>query len=422
MNTDDLNLVPAEPPINNSSPPWSRVTKVIVVIFALLVVMLLIYRFQSLIGMLTMSAILAYLMEPLISLLDKRTTVHRGLIIAVSYITIAAIIIGIFSALGFASYQQISNLINLTPFLIEDIGEYIGNFTTRTEPFSLGPINISPIQIPWERISDQLLSMLDPMFSRSTTFISRFATSTVRVIFNIIFIFIISIYLSVDLPNFGNYVKELAQVPGYRADAERLLPALSRIWRAYLRGQIILGIVIFLAVWLGLTALGVNNSLALGLLGGFLEFIPNLGPIISATVAILVAFFQPDNYWGISSWQFALLVLGLMIIIQQLENNFLVPRIVGGALDLHPIVVIVSVFMGASLAGILGAVLAAPIVASLKLFGLYTWRKLFDLPPFPDIPPPDEGASSKSKGLVQLAQQVKDFFLRLTSLHVNRRE
>ena len=78
-----------------------------------------------------------------------------------------------------------------------------------------------------------------------------------------------------------------------------------------------------------------------------------------------------------------------MIIIQQVENNFLVPRIVGGALDLHPILVIVGVFMGASLAGVLGAILAAPIVASLKLLTQYAWRKLFDLQPFPEEEPPE---------------------------------
>jgi len=80
----------------------------------------------------------------------------------------------------------------------------------------------------------------------------------------------------------------------------------------------------------------------------------------------------------------------LMVVIQQLENHLLVPRIVGWALDLHPIIVIVGLFVGASLAGILGAILAAPVVASLKLFGTYAWRKLFDLPPFPDEEPIDD--------------------------------
>ncbi len=413
----------AEPPSNHSSPYWSKTTKVIVVIFMLLGALLLIWRFKSLIGMLTMSAILAYLTEPIISFLGQRTTIKRGLLIGLVYIILATIIISIFSALGFASYQQISNLITLTPGLIEDVAESIGSFVTQTDPFEFGPITIHPILIPWDKISEQLLRMIEPMLSQSTTIISRFATTTVTSVFNILFIFIISIYLANDLPNFGNYVKDFAQVPGYRADAERLIPETSRIWRAYLRGQIILGLVIFVTVWLGLTFLGVQNSLALGLLAGVLEFVPTLGPVISAVVAILVAFFQPANYLGLSSWQFALLVLGLMIIIQQLENNFLVPRIVGGALDLHPIVVIVGVFMGASLAGILGAVLAAPLIASLKLYGLYTWRKLFDLPPFPDKPPPEDKPPDKTMGLfARLTQKVKEFFLRLTSLNEDRRE
>src|SRR5262249_26170842 len=71
---------------------------------------------------------------------------------------------------------------------------------------------------------------------------------------------------------------------------------------------------------------------------------------------------------------------------QQLEHNLLVPAVVGGALDLPPLVVMISVIMGASLAGILSAVLAAPVVASLKLLGAYAWRKMLDLPPFPEPP------------------------------------
>jgi predicted PurR-regulated permease PerM len=100
---------------------------------------------------------------------------------------------------------------------------------------------------------------------------------------------------------------------------------------------------------------------------------------------VLVA--QPDNYLGSPPLYFGLTVLAIMILIQQLENNLLVPRIVGEALDLHPLVVMISVVMGASLAGMLGAVLAAPVAASMKLFGAYAWRKLLDLPPFPEPEP-----------------------------------
>ena len=374
---------------SNSSPPWNRTTKVIVVVFGLLLLLWLIARFRTLIGMLVIAAILGYLLEPVINFIDQRTTLRRGLIIALVYITLAAIVLGGFFALGVASYQQIGSLIELLPGLIEDVGDTVSQLVNRTEPLQFGPITIDPILVPWDRITDQLLGLLDPVFSQSTSFVSRFATSTARTVFNVIFIFIISVYIAIDLPNFGDYVKSVAQQPGYREDAEQLLPELSRIWRAYLRGQIILGLVIFVVVWLGLTILGVENSLALGLLAGLLEFVPTVGPIVSTIVAVLVAVFQPSNYWGLEAWQYALVVLGLMIIIQQVENNFLVPRIVGGALDLHPILVIVGVFMGASLAGVLGAILAAPIVASLKLLTQYAWRKLFDLQPFPEEEPPE---------------------------------
>jgi len=379
---------------SNSSPPWNRTTKVIVVVFGPLLLLWLMARFRTLIGMMVIAAILGYLMEPVINFIDQRTSLRRGLIITLAYVTLAGVVLGGFFALGVASYQQIGSLIQLLPGLIQDVGDTISQLVNRTEPLQLGPFTVNPILVPWDRLTDQLLGLLDPVLSQSTTFVSRFATSTARTVFNVVFIFIISVYMAIDLPNFGDYVKSVAQQPGYREDAEQLLPELSRIWRAYLRGQIILGLVIFVVVWMGLTILGVQNSLALGLLAGILEFVPTVGPIVSAVVAILVAVFQPSNYLGLEPWQYALVVLGLMVIIQQVENNFLVPRIVGGALDLHPILVIVGVFMGASLAGILGAILAAPVVASLKLFTQYAWRKLFDLHPFPeeelpeDIPPP----------------------------------
>jgi predicted PurR-regulated permease PerM len=198
-----------------------------------------------------------------------------------------------------------------------------------------------------------------------------------------LFVFVISIYLAVEFPLFNMHLDSVASQAGYSKDALYLSKRLGQIWDAFLRGQVVLGTVIFVVVWIGLTIIGVRNSLTLGLLSGLLEFVPTLGPIIGTGVAMIVAFFQPGNPWGLESWQFALLVLVFMIVVQQLENNILVPRIVGGALDLHPLVILVGVLMGASLAGILGAILAAPILASIKLLGLYTWRKLFDLPPFP---------------------------------------
>ena len=386
-------MMPEQPLAPNNSPLWSRTTKTIVVVTVLLLAGLLVMRFRTLLVMVTMAAILAYLLDPLISFIDRRTSIKRGIIIAVVYILLAAALVGGFFALGVASYQQALNLIAEVPGLVENLAQTIATLVNRTEPVAIGPLSFDPSTIAWDRLPEQLLGMVEPLVTQSGGFLSRFATSTVRTVFNLFFIFVLSIYLASDLPRFGGYVKSFAQRPGYREDAEQLLPRLRHVWSAYLRGQIVLSLVIFLTVWIGLTLLGVQNSLALGLLAGLLEFLPNLGPVVSAVVTVLVAFFQPGNYLGLASWQYALVVLALMAIIQQLENHLLVPRIVGGALDLHPIIVIVGLFIGASLAGILGAILAAPLIASIKVLSQYAWRKLFDLPPFPvdepfEDPPP----------------------------------
>lgn len=388
------------------SPPWSRSTKIIVVIGALLLIVLLTYRFQGLIGMITLAAILSYILKPLIDFVNRRTHISRGLVIVLVYLLIAVGIVWLVIVLGVAAFDQAFSLVDLIPNIIEQTTARFDALTTATEPITFGPFEIVPVALPWESIGNQLLGLVEPAVGTSGQVISRVATGTVRILTNLLFIFVISIYLAVEIPRFGGYIGRVANQPGYQRDAERLMKEFGRIWNAYLRGQVLLGLVIFLFVWLGLAALGVRNALVLGVVSGLLEFVPNLGPVIGTLVAMIVAFFQPSNPFGLVSWQYALVVLALMIVIQQLENHLLVPRIVGRALDLHPLIVILGVFMGASLAGILGAVLAAPVLATLKLLGVYAWRKMFDLPPFPEA---DVVEPSPPKSLIT---RLREAFIR----------
>jgi predicted PurR-regulated permease PerM len=225
-------------------------------------------------------------------------------------------------------------------------------------------------------------------------------------------VLIVAIYLAMDGPRIGQAISELAHQPGYRKDADRLLRDTIRIWNAYLRGQIILAVIIFAIVSLALGALGVNNSIQLGLLSGLLEFLPIVGPVIGTLVAVLVALLQTANPWALSPWLFAAIVLGVMVVIQQIENAVLVPRIVGDALDLHPLVVMIGVLMGTSLAGLLGAVLAAPVIATLKLYGLYVWNKMLDLPPFTGE---ENAVPSKADAEGGIMRQIQGLFGRKPS-------
>lgn len=366
----------------HSSPPWSRTTKTIVAIIGLLIILALANRFQGLIGQIVTAAVLAYVLNPLIKLADEATPLSRGTLTIIVYLTLLLLVTGAFTALGVAAYGQTLNLIEQLPQFVNNTLGLIREWAEQPV-IGIGPFSFSLAAWDWASIRQQLLGLLEPLLSRSGQYVGQIASSTVRFLGNLLFLWIISIYISLEIPRMGEYVGRAAQMPGYRKDAERLMEEFADIWSAYLRGQILLGLVIGITVGLSLGILGVQNALALGLLSGFLEFIPVLGPVIGAGAAMIVAFFQPTNYLGLSSLQFALVVLAVMFVIQQIENSVLVPRIVGNALDLHPLLVIIGVLMGSSIAGILGAILAAPVLATIKLLGIYAWRKLFDLSPFP---------------------------------------
>ncbi len=378
----------------HQSPLWNRPTKVIVTVVSLLFIVVVLWRFQTLISPLIIAAILAYLMYPIINLLERHTKLSYSTSVVTVFLSLAVIFIGVFAVLGFALYSQVADLVVRTPEIIENIPTYIEDATqTLSEPITVGSFTFT-LPIPqdqnfdWQAIFSQISSYIEPALRNIGSSLGQVAISIAAGLGWLVFILFVAIYISSDAPYLSQLISDMAASSGYRADAERLWRSFGRIWDAYLRGQAILGVVIFFTVSTVLALLGVENALAIGLLAGLLEFIPFIGPLVGGGSAVLVALFQTSNYMGLTSIQFAIVVLIAMSIIQQIENNVLVPRIVGDALDLNPLIVFVGALMGTSLGGILGAILAAPVLATLKLLGSYAWRKMFDEPPFPD-PEPD---------------------------------
>jgi predicted PurR-regulated permease PerM len=373
-----------EQPIEEeNSPPWDRNVKFLVAIITLIFLVTIALRFTDLLLQVIAAGIIAYVLTPIINFITERTPLKRTTSIILTYLATALLLVAAIVTLGVNTFNQVGTLINSVPDLLQNAV----NWLSATNTLSIGPLEIDVAflwgSIDWESFGEQLISAVLPIINQGGRTVVVVLSSTVEVLTVILFTFIVSIYLAFEMGRLGGYISRAVYQPGYRRDTERILREFGRIWQAYLRGQIVLAFVIFLAVWLSLSVLGVQNAFGLGVLSGLLEFLPVVGPFIGTAAAAIVAFFQPTNYLGLEPVTYALLVIGVMIVIQQIENNILVPRIVGGALDLHPLIVIVGVFMGATLAGLIGAILAAPILATSKLLGTYAWRKMFDLPPFP---------------------------------------
>ena len=382
--------------LQSVSPPWNTTTKAIVAVSALALFCLLVWVFRGLLQQVVLAVLLAYLLHPLISFIDRRTPLNRVSVVLLVYLALALLVVATFSLVGVTTFQQAVDLSGRLPGWFDDAVAQLQLFVTQLpDTLTLGPLEL-PVasilpQLPaWDEVLGQAFGYIQPIFSRGGSLAASVVTGTVAVLGQILLIFIISIYIANDIPRVGGRIANLAQKPGYRRDAERLTSSINQVWAAYMRGQGLLALVIFVLVSVVLGALGVDNALGLGLLSGAMEFLPLLGPFVGVGAAVLVAFFQNSQSFGMTPLQFALAVAVAMILIQQIENTLLVPRIVGGALNLHPLLVLVSVIMGASLAGLLGAILAAPVVASLRILADYAWHKMLDLPPFPD-----QGASQE---------------------------
>lgn len=134
----------------------------------------------------------------------------------------------------------------------------------------------------------------------------------------------------------------------------------------WLKGQLVLSLIIGLMSYVGLLILGVNYALILALVAAIGEFIPYIGPFISAVPAILLAFTQSPVK--------ALLVLILYVIIQQLENNLLVPKVMQKAVGLNPIISIIALMVGAKVGGLLGMILAIPVATAITVILKEFWN------------------------------------------------
>jgi predicted PurR-regulated permease PerM len=230
-----------------------------------------------------------------------------------------------------------------------------------------------------------LLRSLPTFFGFTSRFASGFAATLVQLVLTLV----ISFYMVRDVPRIGRYLDGLVP-PGYRDEIAQVRREIAAVWNGFFLGQIILCLVVGVATGTALWLVGVRSAFALGVLAGILEIIPNIGPIVAAVPAVVLAFFQGSTHLAISNFWFALLVIGLYVVIQQVENHYLVPRIIGSSVNLHPVVVLFGVLTGASIAGILGIFLAAPVLATIRVIAQYAYHKLLEVPlvPSPAAPAP----------------------------------
>lgn len=200
-------------------------------------------------------------------------------------------------------------------------------------------------------LSSQLYGATDNIFGTAVNIFGG--------LFSAVVIIVMSFYLVVQdkgIKRFLSSVTPLEHRPYVSSLAERIQTKLGR----WLRGQLLTMLAVAILVFIGLFFLKVEFALILAVLAGFLEIIPYVGPFLAGLTAVSLAFLQ--------SPVLALLVLILFLAVHQIEGYILIPQIMKRAVGLNPLVVIISMIIGGKLYGVLGVVVAVPLVAIASVF------------------------------------------------------
>jgi predicted PurR-regulated permease PerM len=351
-----------------TSKNWSTTARYFVLILVLGALLWLAVMAGDLIGPLAISALLAYVINPLVIWVNRHSRLSRKWVVLLAFLgfLIILIIAGILIA-------------PIIPRQITNLADQLQTITIQVESVLARPLTILNVQIPLD-VMVANWPQLTQDFTRPDLIINALVATSQNLIW-ILVVLVTAYYLLLDWNKLREWM--LGIVPDdYKGDAERLYREVRRVWNTYSRGQLRLMFVIGLITGLASAAIGLPGAFALGVLAGLLDILLTVGPLIVMVTAAIVAFVAGSTFLPISNFWFMILVIIVYAGIQVLEYIWLRPRIVGAQLRLHPAIVFVSVISALAMAGVLTALIIVPLISSAFVIGRYLYCKISNIDPW----------------------------------------
>ncbi len=376
---------PAQPPtapIVITLPSWSvfwrTAARWLLVLLALYVVGLLIWNALPAMTPFIIGLVLAFLMLPIVNRLDR--SLPRWLAILTVYVGGIVVLIVAGNYIVPLAGRQVQQLIDNLPS-VEQLQEISNNLIRRYR--DLVPASLQ------QPIDDGVRNAIRVAQANATSYLQQAGAfilnrviqiiNTVTFLVGFLIIPIWLFYVLHDQDQGRAFVDRILH-PRLRADFWNVWGITSEVLNDYIRGQLILGLAVGAMVGLGLFVLrlagfDIRYILLLAIIAGVTELVPIIGPIIGAIPGVLIGFFASDN-----GLQTGVAVLIVYVVVQQLENNLLVPRIIGESIGIHPAILTVVLIAMGQIFGLLGVVLAAPASAIGRDLFTYTYRRLEGIP------------------------------------------
>lgn len=321
--------------------PGSVITTILILVGAALL-----WFLRDLVLVLLTAIVIASAMEPAIKYL-MRYRIHRVVAVVIMYLSAG----GAFFTL----------LLLFVPPVLKDAANFLSSL-----PATLTNLNISDVThglLPWGNVTDivstkDLLNNISQTLADTTGGIFTTLSAFFGGLTSFILVIVFSFYLSVQETGVDDFLRVVTPTSKEAYVLGLWKRSQDKIGK-WMQGQVVLGLIVGVLLYLGLTILGIPNALLLAVLAAVFELIPVFGQILAAIPALIIAF----SDGGITA---ALLVLGLYLIVQQFEAHLIYPVVVKKIVGVPPLLVILSLIIGAKLAGFLGILLSVPMAAALQ--------------------------------------------------------
>jgi predicted PurR-regulated permease PerM len=295
------------------------------------------------------SLIFAYLLDPIVDFFETKG-LRRILSVIIVYLILIALVL-------FFSFIIAPRLVKDIQVLVASLPKYSIEIQKMVKSFQDSYMN-SNLPQEVKMVIDDNISILQDYISTSLQSILDSVVSAFSKVVYFILVPVIVFYLLKDADYFKKQVI-LFLPTRHRNKAILLFRDIDNAFGKYIRGQIIVAIFIGILTTLALSILKVKYAVFLGLFSGIANIIPYFGPIIGLVPTIVFALFDSPAK--------ALYAAAAFILIQQIESGILTPKIIGQSVGIHPVYVILSLFIGGQLMGVAGMVIAVPVLAAVKL-------------------------------------------------------
>ena len=337
---------------------WTLViVRVTMLLAAVILSLWFLYEIRALLFLLILAVFLCYLIAPLVRLVEqpvylikRELKVPRGVAIGVVYLLIGGLLFLGMRLLWPLLWYQVTELAKNLP-------RYISSATTSVND-SMNDANswMRHLKLPKEwrdsvlsssgKVADSLLPWLQDIVGAILGYLTYLPW--------LILVPVLSFFMLKDAALFEQEIVSFMPTERLRKRVHWLLLDVSRTLAAYIRAQLTACLVVWMLVTAGVAVIGVPYALVLGAVAGVLEFVPMVGPLISATVICSLGL--------TASWQTAVLAGLFLLVLRIVQDYVIYPKIVGHGIKIHPLVVVIAILCGAEIGGLIGVFLAVPVV------------------------------------------------------------